>query len=153
MKQQGSFYLPLLSVFLLFLFLSGCHTGRLSHTQRTERNMSSNQVVTRLDSLSLLQQIQANCNKRIYLEKIEYSPPDSLARQYVQSVTSAAISSDVEQLAIVSNEMKKEEHLLTLEEEKQEISKVTSASYYCWMGVLAGVILCVLVMRGYVKSK
>lgn len=89
MKYQRQISVHQVIIALLFLLLLPCcRTGRRQGgRQHVQRNTVSTEVVTHSDSLSLVRQLQTISAQKVRIEHIAFSPPDSLKKQYIQSVT------------------------------------------------------------------
>lgn len=141
MKHLKKCSLTIIILLFILLLSSGCHTGRLSKTQHIRHNSVSTQVISRSDSLSLSQQLQATCRQKLRIEHIELSPPDSLQRQYVHSVTRLREDKETEELATVSGKINKEENISANKEVKTITDKTTKVSSSFWWG---GILLLVV---------
>nr|WP_129733243.1 hypothetical protein [Parabacteroides goldsteinii] len=147
MKYHKKCFPTIIVLLSVLLLSSGCHTGRLSKKRRIQRSSVLTQTITRSDSISLSQQLQATCQQKLRLEHIELFPPDSLQRQYIRSVTRLEGDKETDGLSVISGKINKEEDI-SVNKEKVVTSKVTKVlSSFWWGGIVLLVVGWILVNK------
>ncbi|WP_280746465.1 MULTISPECIES: hypothetical protein [unclassified Parabacteroides] len=86
-------------IFLFFILLLGCDVGRQS--QRHYQAVEMGEWV-RKDSVHMQRLIKQLKNKQVKIEHVEFMPPDSSERQFVQSVSHIVIEEKAEEMEQVA---------------------------------------------------
>lgn len=141
----------LFSLFLLSL-LSGCSTGRQSHSYS---EVATSSFTSRSDSLLLRQMEQLNRNRTVQLEHIVFTTPDSSlaeptipANPIIQSITRITASEQAAQHTATSLDAGVASTNITHQEETTKLERKFSVSsgIYPWI-VLFVFLLCFFLMQ------